>query len=179
MIGATRTLAGPAVPREAWQTGAGVGGAARVDALGPLGNVAVMQARRAVVDGALVHGRFKHKADTRVKSPLSGPVPPKLPPRHRAVRSADGAETPGPQASPRRHPLLPAGLVSPPRLLLLPAWTPWTVTRPGFRPVSRQVLSQPPSAPGPTPDCPFAYAWRRDVAAHTPFPSSQRRELRT
>lgn len=79
MIGATRTLAGPAVPREAWQTGAGVGGAARVDALGPLGNVAVMQARRAVVDGALVHGRFKHKADTRVKSPLSGPSAPQAP----------------------------------------------------------------------------------------------------
>lgn len=50
-----RTLAGSAIPREAWQTGTGVGGPSRVETLSPLGYVTVMEASHAVVDGALVH----------------------------------------------------------------------------------------------------------------------------
>lgn len=48
--------AGSAIPGEAWEAGAGVGGAAGVDALGPLGDVTVMETSLAVVDGALVRG---------------------------------------------------------------------------------------------------------------------------
>lgn len=48
-------LAGAAVSKKAWQTGACVGGAACVDAGGPLGYITVMEASGTVVDGALVH----------------------------------------------------------------------------------------------------------------------------
>lgn len=58
------TLAGSAVPREARQTGAGIGGPPHVDTLRPLWNVTVMEARRAVVDGALVHDGYKQNVDT-------------------------------------------------------------------------------------------------------------------
>lgn len=46
-------LAGSAIPREARQTGTVVGGTLRVDTLGPLRNVTVMEASCAIVDGAL------------------------------------------------------------------------------------------------------------------------------
>lgn len=60
-----RTLAGSAVPREARQTGTGVGGPSHVDTLSPLGYVAVVEASLAVVDRALVHDSFKQKVDTQ------------------------------------------------------------------------------------------------------------------
>ena len=60
-----RTSAGSAIPGEAWEAGAGVGGAAGVDALGPLGDVTVMETSLAVVDGALVRGSFRQKVNTQ------------------------------------------------------------------------------------------------------------------
>lgn len=48
-------MAGSAIPREARQTGAGVGGAAHIDALGPLGDITVVETSFTVVDGSLVH----------------------------------------------------------------------------------------------------------------------------
>lgn len=70
----TRTLAGSAVPREARQTGASVGGPSQVDALRPLWDVTVVEARRAVVDRALVHNSYKQNVDMVFEArPLSGP----------------------------------------------------------------------------------------------------------
>lgn len=89
-------MAGPAVPKEAWQTGTGVGGAACVDTLGPLGYVTVVQACHAVIDGALVHNSFKHKVDTMFEeSPLSRPrALPSSPHTSGLVHWGDGAGTP-------------------------------------------------------------------------------------
>ena len=70
-----RTLAGSAIPREAWEAGAGVGGAAHVDAPGPLGDVTVVKASLAVVDGAQAHGSFRQKVNTQClgESPKQSP----------------------------------------------------------------------------------------------------------
>lgn len=55
------TLAGSAIPREARQTGAGVGGATHIDALGPLGDITVVETSFTVVDGPLVHVSLRTK----------------------------------------------------------------------------------------------------------------------
>lgn len=60
-------MAGSAIPREAWQTGAVVGGPSHVDTLGPLRYVTVMEAGSAVVDGALVHDNCKQDGDAQVR----------------------------------------------------------------------------------------------------------------
>lgn len=52
-------MAGSAISREARQAGAGVGGAAHIDALGPLGNITVVETSFTVVDGPLVHDSLK------------------------------------------------------------------------------------------------------------------------
>ena len=68
-------MAGPAIPREAWEAGAGVGGATHVDAPGPLGDVTVVKASLAVVDGAQAHGSFRQKVNTQClgESPKRSP----------------------------------------------------------------------------------------------------------
>lgn len=48
------TSAGSAIPREARQTGAGVGGATHIDALGSLGDITVVETSFTVVDRTLV-----------------------------------------------------------------------------------------------------------------------------
>lgn len=53
------TLAGSAIPREARQTGTRVRGTLRVDTLGPLRNVTVMETSCTIVDGALGFNSFK------------------------------------------------------------------------------------------------------------------------
>lgn len=72
-----RTLAGSAIPREAWQTVTGVGGPSHVDTLSPLGYVTVVETGGTVVDGALVRNSFKHKVDTQhlKRGPRAVPVP--------------------------------------------------------------------------------------------------------
>lgn len=57
------TLAGSAIPREARQAGTGVRGPSQVDALGPLGDVTVMEPGLTVVDGTLVHDSFQQGID--------------------------------------------------------------------------------------------------------------------
>lgn len=57
-------MAGSAIPREARQTGAGVGGATHIDALGPLGDITVVETSFTVVDGSLVHCSLRTKKRT-------------------------------------------------------------------------------------------------------------------
>ena len=101
-------MAGPAVPREAWQTGAGVGGASGVDALGPLGYVTVVQSGGAVVDGALVHDSFEHKAHSVGReAPVTSPVPSRVLHTSGLVHWGHSAWTPDLRASLRHQSLLP------------------------------------------------------------------------
>ena len=71
-------MAGSAIPREAWEADAGVGAMAHEFALGPLGDVTVMKARLAVVDGAQVHVSFRQKVNTQClgESPKQSPCLP-------------------------------------------------------------------------------------------------------
>lgn len=52
--------AGSAISREARQTGAGVGGATHIDALGSLGDITVVEGSFTVVDGTLVLSSYTY-----------------------------------------------------------------------------------------------------------------------
>lgn len=169
-------MAGSAIPREAWQTGAGVGGASQIDALGPLRDVTVMKASLTVVDGALVHDSFKQKVDMQCleESPEQSQGPSKQCSPLRWTMS-------GPQTSRHLFRFIPAPRWMVPLALLLfpPTWIPplislrslplQGVNRPGSRPQLRpRALSQATLHTwSPKPNFPFIWMWRWNLQVDT------------